>query len=153
MVVLSGAALFLSDAASQTTFETRLVMFLAVSLLCVGIYAFAGQGFRSTLQVDPVRDQLRLGRVNRQNNFTMRQSFSVDDIESLFIARSKEGRSQARLYLRQKSTQESVLLLQAEESELRPLLERIVEHICKRNRNRNSRVCVTQEVFQVTFST
>ncbi len=125
---------------------------LAFFLVGLAVFAYAVRGFRTELQVDTARGQFRLGTVNQRNLFAVRNTYPTSEIESVFLARAKDGRNTAQLFLRIKPTSEKVYVLTGSEQELVPVLELIVEAVRKRSRHRQSRTKTTGRFIHATFS-
>ncbi len=152
LVLTSGALLVIGTPESPVIFWARVVLFAVILVLAVATYIYADRGLRPALQVDPVRKELRLGTINRKGLFTPREQFPVADIESVFLLRAREGRTTTRLHLRLKGSRGVVYVMQASESELTPVLERIAAAVHIQDQRRKSRRMTTRRVIQFDFS-
>lgn len=139
-------------ASPMTSLAVQAGLALAFAAVGFGLFAYAGRGFRTELQVDTARGQFRLGTVNSANRFSLRKTYAAADVESVFLARAKDQRNTAQLHLRLKGSSQKVFVLKASERALVPALERIVEAVRRRSGARGTRTRTTGRFIHVSFS-
>ncbi|MDD9976740.1 MAG: hypothetical protein OXQ30_03245, partial [Boseongicola sp.] len=110
--------------AGQTIVQAA--MMIAFVLVGFALYRHADKGFRTKIQIDSSNREIRLGTQNAKGRFHLTHTYPVDDVESVFIARSKDTRTKAALKMRVKSGGQTLKLVEGSEAALTPILERVV---------------------------
>ena len=127
MLPACGIVLFLPEVVSgagQTIVQAA--MMIAFVLVGFALYRHADKGFRTKIQIDSSNREIRLGTQNAKGRFHLTHTYPVDDVESVFIARSKDTRTKAALKMRVKSGGQTLKLVEGSEAALTPILERVV---------------------------
>lgn len=111
----------------------------SASFFAVGIavYWHAGRGFRQEIHVDSVLQELRLVTRNSRNTSFTRKRIPMKVIESCFLKRSKASAANTTMLLRLKGRQMPQTIASGNESDLLPILERLVELVKSTRRGGN----------------
>lgn len=154
MIPAAGIVLFLPGIQSQSNgvVVVQAAMLLAFLAVGFGLHRYADRGFRMKFQVDSARSEIRVGTLNAKDGFYIRTILKVDDIESVFIVRSKEPSKPAQLRVRMKAGTQTVPLAEGSEHSLVPILERIIVTLQPtRGRNRRVRTKMTGQFIRASF--
>lgn len=154
MLPASGIVLFLPQIENRTGQLTiSLGMIAAFVAIGFAIYIHADKGFRTKIQIDPSRREVRIGTQNAKGRFHLKSTYPVSDIESFFIARSKNPGAKARLMMRIRSAVRTVPLFEDHEANLVPVLERIVLSLRPpKMKNRRIRTQTTGQFIRMSFN-
>ncbi len=90
-------------------------MFSAVGLF---VFAYGTRGFRRQLALDADNATLTLTKININEQGRVQRSIDIDDIESLYLLRSKARGNYAGLYVRVRGTSAPLLALTGAREEL-----------------------------------
>ncbi|MCG6901771.1 MAG: hypothetical protein LJE68_03735 [Rhodobacter sp.] len=117
------------------------VVFMGVGL---AVYLLASRGFRRVLQMDLAARRVAVARVNSKNRSMFRLEFSMDEIESAFVKRSKTAPSQAALNIRVRNSGRCLDVLFGDPRELDALHKLLCQNVrmameCAPRRVRNLR--------------
>lgn len=153
MIPAGGIVLFLpgllSGPAQIATQAGMLAAFVAVGL---GLHRYANRGFRRKIQVDAARGELRIGTINARGQFHLQSAYTVGEIESFFIVRSKDARTPAKLKMRLRRGAQTVAVIEGGEPSLVPLLEKITLTLRPpQMRNRSLRTKTTGRFIRMSF--
>ena len=91
----------------------------------VGLHRWADKGFRRKIEVDALRNEVRIGTVNCDNKFNVLEHHPVKTIESFFIVRSSNADVPSKLKMRLKAGSKTYVVAEGSERQLVPILERI----------------------------
>lgn len=139
LVMVGGGALSLGAVQMGHSLLVSLGFAVAFAFVGFSIHRHARSGMRSELRLDTRNGKVRLGNVNARGDFTEKRVFRKQDMESFFIQRSKTP-GKSRLYVRLKRNAQRVAMLEAPESELVPVLERLFEALFGEQRKPGGRV-------------
>ncbi len=103
----------------------------------LAVYWHAGRGFRQEIQVDVVRQEIRLSTRNSRNISTAKRRIPMAAIESCFLKRSKASVAMTKMLLRVKGRQMPLTIASGSERDLLPILERIFELVKSTRQARN----------------
>lgn len=121
-------------------------------LVGVALHRWAGRGFRPKIQVDAMRSEVRLGTVNTDGDFCLRETYPVSQIESFFIIRQKNPALPAKLKMRLKTGVQTINVVEGPEAALIPILERITLTLRPpKMKNRRVRTKTTGRFIRMTF--
>ena len=126
LIILCGGALtlFVGVSAGEASMVFSLGMALAFVLIGFSTYRYANNGFRSELRIDSRFGEVRLGSVNFSGDFAAKRVSRKSEIESFFVMRSRKGK--AKLCMQMRKDSQRVDLFDGAETDLVPVLERIV---------------------------
>ncbi len=125
LVMLGGTVLSLGQVVIGSSEFAKFGMTLAFIFVGFSVYRYATSGMRSEVRIDSRFGHLRIGTVDCRNDFTEKKGFRKDQIQQFFILRSRT--SNAMLCMRARNRVTQYILLEAPESELIPVLERLYE--------------------------
>ena len=126
-LILFLEALFAPQMVGEPFFWVRHVGLLAAFVFVgVSLHRWANKGFLQRVQVDTIREEIRIGTVNVAGKMQVLATYPVSQIESFFIIRSSDGGSPAKLQMRLKTGAKKVRIAEGTEKALLPILERIL---------------------------
>lgn len=121
-----GIVLFLPRLVDGPAFvATQIGLLAAFIFVGVAIHRRADRGFRRKIYVDSAKGEVRTGTLNVSENFHLLATYTVANIDSFFIVRSKDTVTPAKLKMRLKVGAQTIPLVEGSESSLVPILERI----------------------------
>lgn len=125
-VILFLQALFAPQMAGEPFIWVGQVGLLAAFIFVgVALHRWANKGFFQRVQVDAIREEVRIGTVNVAGDVQVRATYPVSQVESFFIIRSSDRGSPAKLQMRLKTGAKTVRIAEGTEEALLPILERI----------------------------
>lgn len=123
MIPASGIVLILPNMLTGTSPSMgEAALLFAFVITGFALHRHADRGFRRKIQFDPSARVVRIGTLNEKERFFETMTFSADQVESLYIVRSKAPGVPARLMMRIKPGAKTVQLLEAPEKTLVPIL-------------------------------
>ena len=152
-IVMFLPVLLLPSALGGTAFwASQLGLLAAFVLLGIAVHRWAGKGFRTKVQVDATRGEVRIGTVNAEGDFHLRATYPVSQIESFFIIRSGGPALPAKLKMRLRTGTQTVNVVEGPESSLVPILERMTLTLRPpKMRNRRVRTKTTGRFIRMSF--
>lgn len=131
--ILAVAVLFASvlprvlagDGLGGTVVTTQMSLSAAFLATGIGIYVYAGRGFRREVHLDGIQREVRFATRNSRNISTIRRQIPMMHVQSCFLKRTKSKKAAAQLLLRLISSGQPFLIASGEEHNLVPVLEQM----------------------------
>ncbi len=89
-------------------------------------YRISHQGLAFEVQIDTLRGNLRTVRRNRGNAVTVLEKFAFDDIESVYMKRSKSPNAVARVFVQPVGRSRPLLVAKGPARDLEPVLRLLI---------------------------
>lgn len=101
-------------------------------LLGYGLFRYANLGFVTEYHVDAGKRELRVATRNTNDEVVVRRTFAMRNIQSGFIRRYEDRRRAAQLNIRLQGKSAPMPLLSGAETDLLPVLERLMHDVRQR---------------------
>lgn len=153
MVPAAGIVLFLPGIDTTSTYLTaQAALISAFAIVGFALHRYANRGFLSQVRIDTTRGEIRTGTCNTNGDFHHQHTYPVNQIESFFIARSKNAGVPAKLRMRLKTGTNTICLAEGSEDALIPMLERITLALKPpKMQNRRVRTEMTGQFIRMSF--
>ncbi len=110
---------------SAELFPIKIGITVVFFVISAWLYLMARRGFTTEVQIDIKRQEVRLAQRNREGESSLVERFGFEEIDSVYMKRTKSEFSNDHLFLNLREAHAAVPVASALTVELEPLLERL----------------------------
>lgn len=108
---------------------TKVGLSVAFSIIGMALYSFATRGHRNEIMLHPVRKELRIANLNRQDRTKSEKKVALSDVISIYVRRPETPLAPASLQIRLRSSTTEICALRGKLLDIESLHRQLCHEI------------------------